>query len=105
MCSRYTERLRSKDANNVFQIIAFQDAPSPPMTEELREKCEHAIQIITSDGLVLGGAKAVLFIKSKTGWGWFAKFLSYPPFIWAIHILYRIVANNRRLLSKWLYRK
>ncbi len=105
MCSRYAERLRRKDVNNVLQIVAFQDAPYPPMTEELREKCERAIHVITSEGLVFGGAKAVMFIKSQTGWGWFANLLSYPPFIWVIHILYRIVANNRYIFSKWFYRK
>lgn len=105
MCSRYAERLHKKDVNGVFQIIAFQDATSPPMTEELRKKCERAIHVITTDGSILGGAKAVMFIKSKTGWGWFAKILSLPPFIWLLQLTYRIVANNRHAFSKWFYRK
>lgn len=105
MCSRYAEGLKKADKSGVFHVIAYQDAHTPPMTEELRERCKRALYVSTANGTILGGAKAVLFIKSKTGWGWFAKLLSYPPFIWVIHVLYRIVANNRHVFSKWLYRK
>jgi predicted DCC family thiol-disulfide oxidoreductase YuxK len=105
MCSRYAEGLKKADKTSVFHVIAYQDAPSPPMTDELRKRCERALHVSTANGTILGGANAVLFIKSKTGWGWFASLLRLPPIIWIAELLYKLVANNRYIFSKWLYRK
>lgn len=70
------------------------------MNPALLERCKFELGLVTADGREMMGARAVLFILEATGWGWFARMLSYPPFIWVLQIGYWIVARNRGLISK-----
>lgn len=74
------------------------------MNPALFERCKTEMAVVTEEGRELGGAKAVLFILSKIGWGWFARFLSYPPMIWPITLGYILVARNRGFFSKLFFR-
>ena len=49
-----------------------------------------------------GGAS--LCVISVLGWRRTAAILSLPPLIWAVEIGYRIVADNRSLFSRVLFR-
>ena len=75
------------------------------MTPELAVACERAVHVICSDGRVLRGGRAVVFILSELGWRRSAVFFSLRPNIWLVEVFYRIVASNRNLFSRFLFRR
>lgn len=84
--------------------MPYQDAPSPPMTDAMRDACARAIHVIKSDGTILRAGRATMFILEQLGWGWFARFLCYRPMIWFVELGYWIVARNRKLFSRFMFR-
>lgn len=102
-CRRCVEWLTVRDARQVFHPVAYQAAPSPPMTPELFAGCAQAVHVVTSDGKVLRGGRAALFLLDQIGWGWLARPLSLPPLVWAVEIAYRIVATHRQFFSRLLF--
>jgi len=46
----------------------------------------------------------MLFILEQEGWGPIARFLSLPPFIWLVELVYRFVATNRSWFSLFFFR-
>ncbi len=75
------------------------------MTPELRLACADAIHVITADGETLRAGRAALFILEHIGWPLTARLLRLPPFVWAVELGYWIVANNRRLFSRFFFRR
>lgn len=73
------------------------------MTPELAAACEKAVHVIRTDGSILRAGRAVLFVLDKIGWGWFARLLALPPFIWGVELGYKIVANNRPFFARFLF--
>ena len=61
------------------------------------------MHVITKDDEVLRGGKAALFMMREIGnpWAWWFRFV---PFIWFVELGYVIVAKNRFLVSKFLFR-
>jgi predicted DCC family thiol-disulfide oxidoreductase YuxK len=84
--------------------VPYQEAPSPPMTPELRAACERAAHVITADGRLLRAGRGCLFVLERLGWGWVARLLARPPFIWIVEVVYRIVADHRRFFARFLFR-
>lgn len=103
-CQHMVEVLKRRDRNGVFKACKFQLCPSPPMHPDLYERCKSALYVVTESGMELRGAKAVLFLYELTGWGFFAKLLGTPPFLWIIQLGYWLVARNRGLISKWFFK-
>ncbi len=93
-----------KDKNRAFEIVAYQDAPSPPMTEKLREACERAVHVIKTDGEILRSGRATMFVLKvlRVGYG-LPRLLALPPFVWLVEIGYFIVARNRPFFSRFLF--
>jgi predicted DCC family thiol-disulfide oxidoreductase YuxK len=104
MCAEVARWVRRKDTRKQFIICQYQNCPTPPMNPALFERCKFEMAVVTEDGRELGGARGVLFILSKIGWGWFARLLAAPPFIWPIMLGYLLVARNRGFFSKLLFR-
>ena len=75
------------------------------MTDELSAACVKAMHVITSDGRTLRAGRASLFILQHTGWGWFARVLRWPPFVWFVELGYMIVSRNRGFFGKFVFRK
>ena len=75
------------------------------MTPELRAASERAAQVITADGRLLRGARACLFVLEGLGWGWLARLLAHPPFIWLAEFAYRILANHRAFFARFMFRR
>jgi len=75
------------------------------MSDELSVACARALHVVTNDGRTLRAGRASLYILQHTGWGWFARLLSWPPFVWFVELGYFIVARNRRFFGKFLFRK
>jgi hypothetical protein len=84
-------------------MVAYQDAPSPPMTPTLYAACERAIHVLQPDGTLLCAGRASMFILARIGWGWVARLLMLPPFIWAVELGYWIVAHNRAFFARVLF--
>jgi predicted DCC family thiol-disulfide oxidoreductase YuxK len=101
LCRRAVEWVRRRDRSGQFDIIPYQEATTPPMTPELRAACRLAMHVVTADGRVLRAGRASLFVLGETGSRRLAAFLGLPPFVWAVELVYRIVARNRSQLS-WL---
>lgn len=71
------------------------------MTPELRAACEDALHVFTTDGEVLRGAAAVLFVYDQLG---------YPaarvgrPLAPLLEPAYRLVSRNRRFFARFFFR-
>jgi hypothetical protein len=74
------------------------------MTPEIHAACNQAVHVITPDGAVLRAGRGSLFALETAGWGWKARLLSRPPFLWIVELGYWLVARNRRLVSRFLFR-
>jgi predicted DCC family thiol-disulfide oxidoreductase YuxK len=98
-CGRAIAWFQRNDRQHCFQFIKYQDAPSPPMTPELYRACREAIHVIDREGSIRRGGRAMLFILEHEGWGPIARFLSLPPLIWFVELVYRFVAANRSWFS------
>ena len=90
-----------KDRHQRLRLVPYQEAPEPPATPAVREACEKAIHVITTDGRVLRAGRASMFILEAIGWRW-VRVLTWPPFIWAVEIGYAVVANHQRHLPRWI---
>lgn len=97
-CRRSVDWLLARDGRGVLIAVGYQEAPSPPMTPELRSACGEAVHVVTCSGRVLRGGRAVLFLLGEIGWVRTARFLSLPPMVWAVEVGYRLVARNRQML-------
>lgn len=73
------------------------------MTPALYAACEKAVHVITTEGRILKAGRASLYILERIGWGWFARLLTFPPFIWFVELGYRIVAANRPFFGRFLF--
>ncbi len=101
-CRRAIERVRRRDRDHRFEIVAYQDATAPPMTPELAEACRRAVHVITADGHVLRAGRASLFVLGQTGHPVLARLLALPPMVWLVELGYILVARNRSLVSRLL---
>ena len=76
------------------------------MTPELRERARASVQVITRDGKRLAAGRASLFVLAEIGWNRrLVRLLQWRPLIWAVELGYRIVARNRRLFGRLLFRR
>jgi predicted DCC family thiol-disulfide oxidoreductase YuxK len=103
-CRRLTEWVRRRDREGRFDILPYQDAPTPPMTPELREACRRAVHVITTGGHVLRAGRASVFVLRETGHPTLGRVLAAPPLVWLVELGYFIVARNRSGFS-WILKK
>ncbi len=82
--------------------MAYQDAPWPPMTDELAERCKRAVQVITPADQILAAGRASVCVLGLIGYPRLARLAGWPPFIWAVELGYWVVARNRRFLARFL---
>lgn len=75
------------------------------MNPVLFEACRRALHVVTAQGAILRAGRAMLFILDQLGYRWFARILGVPPFSWAVELGYRLVASNRSLFSRFLFRR
>ncbi|MGO9063290.1 MAG: thiol-disulfide oxidoreductase DCC family protein [Myxococcaceae bacterium] len=104
-CRRGVLQLERRDAEGAFRALPYQEAPSPPMTAELREACARAVHVVTPEGRVLRGGRAVLYVLGRLGHPRLARLLGLPPLVWAVGLGYWLVARNRQLFSRVLFRR
>jgi hypothetical protein len=83
--------------------VPYQEAPRPPMTDALAQRCVRAVHVITPDGTILSAGRASLCVLSLIGYQHVARICALPPFIWMVECGYWIVARNRRFFSRFLF--
>ncbi len=74
------------------------------MTPELAAACADAFHVLCTDGRTLRAGRAVLYVFAGLGWRKTSAILSIPPLIWLVEIGYWVVANNRPLFNRLLFR-
>jgi predicted DCC family thiol-disulfide oxidoreductase YuxK len=100
-CRRIVEWVARHDTRHRLRPLPYQTAPASLVTEEVRRASVHALHVVTAEGRVLSAGRASLFVIGHIGWPLTARVLSWPPFIWAVELGYRLVAHNRGRLSRW----
>lgn len=100
-CRRAAAWFKRHDTRNRIRPCPYQQVPTPPMTPEMYRACEFSVHVITEDGRVLRGGRAALHLLEQVGYGTVARLLALPPFIWAVEIAYKIVANNRDFFARF----
>jgi hypothetical protein len=86
-----------------LKVVPYQEAPSPPMTRDLREACARAIHVVRADGRVLRAGRACLHIFDRIGYRLTARVCGLPPLVWAVELGYWIVASNRSFFARFLF--
>ena len=104
-CRRSVVWAERRDAGHAFDAVPYQQAPSPPMTPELRLACARAVHLITPEGRMLRAGRACLWVLQRIGYPVLARVLASPPLVWAVEVIYWLVARNRRLASRVLFRR
>ena len=104
-CRRSVEWVQRRDTRGAIRAVPYQEAPSPPMTPELRAACSRAVHLITPDGRTLRAGRACLEVLRRIGFPFWASLLSIPPLVWAVELGYWLVARNRMLASRFLFRR
>lgn len=94
-CTRLAEWVAERDRGRKLRVEAYQGAPSPPMTHELRTACAEALHAITPGGRVLRGGDATIFTLHALGWRGPARVLWLSPLRELTGFGYRIVAKMR----------
>jgi hypothetical protein len=62
--------------------------------------------VITAGGRVLAAGRAVLFMLEEIGWHpRLARLAQRRPFVWLVEIGYWIVARNRPLFDRLIFRR
>lgn len=97
-CSRLAAWVEARDRAGRLRVVAYQEAPSPPMTPELREACAQALHAVTPGGRVLRGGDATVFTLGALGWRELARVLWQRPLRDVVGFGYRLVARNRSRL-------
>jgi len=105
LCRRSVVWAERRDTGHTFHAVPYQQAPSPPMTPELRLACARAVHLITPEGRMLRAGRACLWVLQKIGYPVLARVLAIPPLVWAVEVIYWLVARNRRLASRVLFRR
>ncbi|MBV9468010.1 MAG: DUF393 domain-containing protein [Abitibacteriaceae bacterium] len=103
-CRRVIHWVLHRDKKQRFEALAYQEAPSPPMTPELAAACAQAVHVIKTDGIILRAGRATLFILEQLGWVPLARLLLCPPLIWLVELGYRLIANHRMFFSRFFFR-
>jgi predicted DCC family thiol-disulfide oxidoreductase YuxK len=104
-CRRSVEALARRDTEHAFRAVPYQEAPSPPMSPALRAACARAFHVVTRQGEVLRGGRAALYVLARLGHPLLARVLGLPPLVWAVELCYWLVARNRQLFSRLIFRR
>ncbi len=105
MCRRCAHWVIRNDSKGKFIGAPFQNTPSPPMTLELKKACAFAVHVVKSDGEILRGGVAAMFLIREIvprPWGFIPRLLGQAPWIVPIEIGYQIIARNRLFFARFI---
>jgi predicted DCC family thiol-disulfide oxidoreductase YuxK len=75
------------------------------MTDALAARCARAVHVITPAGATLAAGRAALYALDRVGWHRLAGVCSRRPLLWLVEAGYWLVARNRWLFSRILFRR
>ncbi|MCS6926001.1 MAG: DUF393 domain-containing protein [Candidatus Binatia bacterium] len=104
LCRRAVAWVKRHDTADRIRAIPYQEAPRPPMTDELARRCATAVHVLTPQGEVLAAGRASLCVLSLIGYARLARVWSIPPLVWCVELGYWLVARHRRFFSRFLFR-
>lgn len=97
--------VRQRDVERRVRLIPYQTCPNPPLTPALYAVAERGVLLFHPDGRVdLHGAAAMRVLVVVGMWGWLARLGLVAPFAWGVALGYRLVADNREVAAKLLFR-
>ena len=99
-CRRSVEWLAANDRRRALEFKPYQDANLAP---SLAKSCEKAVHVITTDGQVLSGGKAMLFCGQFTRFGGWARIGQWPIFMPFVDLGYKFIAHNRNWVSNFFF--
>ncbi len=100
-CQRSVAWLLAHDRYGHLQAQPNQEAA---ISDALRAACQDSVHVIKSDGEILRGGRAVLFCGMQTRWHQLARIAAWPIFLPFIELGYALVAKNRGVFSRFLFR-
>ncbi len=100
LCQAAIEWVHRHDRRHSFATASWQDCDDSRLTDELRHRCFKAVHVITNDNSVYGAARAVLFILHDLYGFRLLRLAEKPPFIWLGELVYRLIANNRKIIGR-----
>lgn len=105
-CRSCVAWLERRDRQHRLKPAPFQEAPDPPLSPPLRLRAERSALVIRPDGQVKAGGRAILAALIAIGWHpRLAQVAGLPPFVWLVELGYTLVARNRGLVSRILFRR
>ncbi|MEM9691486.1 MAG: hypothetical protein AAGA56_02990, partial [Myxococcota bacterium] len=81
-------------------MVPYQEAPSPPMTEPMREACARAIHVVKADGEVLRAGTAAMYLLRHLGFPLTGAIGVAIPFIWSTELGYAFISTYRGRLYR-----
>lgn len=93
-----------RDRAGLLVALPYQQAPRPPMDEELAAACSRAVHLRHPDGRLELAGRACLTVLELAGYRRTARWLRQPPLVWGVELGYWIIARNRMLFSRLLFR-
>ena len=63
------------------------------------------MHVLTPEGQVLRAGRACLWVLQRIGYPVLARVFSLPPLVWGVELGYWLVARNRRLASRLMFRR
>lgn len=100
-CRRCVQFLARYDRFQRLEFCPYQEAELSP---SLREACKGAMHVIKANGEVIKAGRAAMFCGQFTRWHQLARIAQWPVFLPFVELGYKLVAANRGLFSKFLFR-
>ena len=104
-CRRAVEWAMVRDGQGRLKAQPYQQAPWPPMDEALATACGRAVHLRHPDGRLERAGRACLSVLALIGYPRTAAWLRLPPLVWGVELGYWLVARNRMLFSRWMFRR
>lgn len=104
-CRRAVFWALARDQVGLLAALPYQQAPWPPMDENLALACRRAVHLRHPDGRLEGAGRACLRVLELVGYRRTAHWLRLPPLVWGVELGYWLVARNRMVFSRLLFRR
>ena len=103
-CRRSVLWVSSQDQQKKIKTLPYQLALQW-LPKEVRDLSEKQVHLLDPQGNFWGGAEAAIKVLEIIGYSSLSKVLALPGFSLATDLSYRLVASNRKLFSKVLFRR
>ncbi|MBI2506250.1 MAG: DUF393 domain-containing protein [Candidatus Latescibacteria bacterium] len=103
-CRRAVAWALARDREGRLAALPYQQAPWPPMDEDLALACGGAVHLRHPDGRLERAGRACLTVLELVGFPKIARWLRRWPLVWGVEAGYWLVARNRMLFSRLMFR-